>query len=85
MLAGGQNYNLSNRTALSGLSKNNPIFAAGGNVTGTACVSVSCSQALQDGNNLVQGAFFGLNGQRVGIQYGFNVPGGVIYGGAVLK
>lgn len=83
--ASGQSYNLANNAPLSGLDKNNPIFAAGGAVTGAACVSTSCSQALQGGNNLIQGGFFGLRGDRVGLQYGFNAPGGAIYGSAVLK
>lgn len=83
--ASGLSYNLANSALLSGLDKNNPIFAAGGAVTGAACVSTSCSQALQGGSNLIQGGFFGLRGERVGLQYGFNAPGGAIYGSAVLK
>ena len=79
------------------------ILAGGGNVTandprffssnnqsqvvslGNSCFLNSCAGALQ--GNLVQGAFFGPNGERIGLQYGFNAGtlGGQVYGTAVLK
>ena len=82
----GENYLLSGSGA--SLDKNNPNFAASGTVTslGTTCaVSGSCYQALHDGGNLVQGAFFGKQGNRAGMQYGFTAPSGAIYGSTVLK
>jgi hypothetical protein len=56
-------------------------------VTSSACVVAGCSGALNGGNTLVQGSFLGVNGERIGLQYGINVPSinGAIYGGAVLK
>jgi hypothetical protein len=77
----GADYNLSGSG--SALNAANPTFQAGGTVTG-ACGGVVCSAALQ-GENLIQGAFFGPAGQRIGLQYGFNAPTGQIYGTAVLK
>ena len=75
----------------SGASLNgiNPNFAASGTVTSltnnNAICQTGCTGAL--GGNLVQGSFLGANGERIGLQYGFYVPGlaGSIYGGAVLK
>ena len=70
------------------LDKNNPNFAASGMITSlgaTCAVSGSCYQALHDGGNLIQGAFFGKQGNRAGMQYGFTVPIGSVYGSAVLK
>jgi len=66
-----------------------PTFSS----TGTATASCGCvSGGALVGGNLVQGAFFGVNGERVGLQYGFNVsgsgipgPGGTIFGDVVLK
>lgn len=61
-------------------------FATTGTVTnGVACAVAGCSGAL--GGNLIQGAFLGANGERVGLQYGIYAPffNGKIYGGAVLK
>jgi hypothetical protein len=56
-------------------------------IVGAACLVASCSGALNNGTNPVQGSFLGANGERIGLQYGFNVPSlnGAIYGGAVLK
>ncbi len=81
----GENYLLAGSDSL---GKNNPSFAASGTVTsiGATCGGESvCSQALQDGAHLIQGAFFGKKGERAGMQYGFTVPTGAIYGSAVLK
>ena len=61
-------------------------FATTGIVTNpTACV-IACTSAFNSGN-LVQGAFFGVNGERAGLQYGINAPSlnGQVYGGTVLK
>lgn len=61
-------------------------FATIGIVTNpTACV-IACTGAF-NGGNLVQGAFFGANGERAGLQYGINAPSfnGQVYGNAVLK
>ena len=61
-------------------------FATTGIVTNpTACV-VACTGAF-NGGSLVQGAFFGANGERAGLQYGINAPSlnGQVYGGTVLK
>ena len=70
------------------LNASNPNFQSSGIITSTGlgCLTSGCSGALQ-GGKLVQGAFFGSNGERVGLQYGINAPGlnGAIYGGAVLK
>ena len=40
-----------------------------------------------NGTNLVQGAFFGVTGERAGLQYVFIAPklNGQVYGSAVLK
>ena len=60
--------------------------------TGTSITSLApanncgsgCTAGLPSGS-LIQGAFFGANGERVGLQYGFKVPGqGTIYGGTVF-
>ncbi len=87
VLAASNTFLLSNSNAsLSGI---NPNFTAGGTVTsltnGNAICQTGCTGAL--GGNLVQGSFLGANGERIGLQYGFYVPGlaGSIYGGAVLK
>jgi hypothetical protein len=61
-------------------------FASTGSVTNaTACV-IACTGAF-GGGNLIKGAFFGANGERIGLQYGINAPSlnGQIYGGAALK
>lgn len=68
----------------------NPTFYAGSNnanitSAGATCFGNSCSGALQNGTNIIQGAFFGPNGERIGLQYGINAPAGQIYGTAVLK
>jgi hypothetical protein len=54
-------------------------------IVGGGCIVNGCSGALNNGTRLVQGSFLGVNGERIGLQYGFNVPSGAIYGGAVLK
>ena len=61
-------------------------FAATGVVTNPAACAIACSGAF-NGGNLVQGAFFGANGERAGLQYGINTPSlnGQVYGNAVLK
>ncbi len=62
-------------------------FATTGIVTNpTACLLASCTGAF-NGGNLVQGAFFGVNGERAGLQYGINAPSlnGQVYGGTVFK
>ena len=68
----------------------NPTFYAGSNnanitSAGATCFGNSCSGALQNGTNIIQGAFFGPNGERIGLQYGINAPAGQIFGTAVLK
>jgi FecR protein len=81
VLAGGGNLNA-----------NNPNFSVNNGqstitqLAGNVLCQTGCSPALQ-ANRLIQGAFFGASGERVGLQYGFAVPGlgGDIYGGAVLK
>ncbi len=85
----GVNYGLSGSG--SALLAANPMFQTGGLITGGACSVGTCSGALENGN-LIQGAFFGQNGERIGLQYGFDVSGsgvsgsgGQIYGTAVLK
>ncbi len=90
VLTSSDGFSLSNGAIpLTGLNKNNPTFAAGGTVTSDLlrCSTGLCTPAIQTQsiNNLVQGGFFGQRGERVGIQYGFNAPGGAIYGSAVLK
>ena len=89
---GSYNYNLNVQTtgpsyALAGggnvLSAANPSFQTGGTVTGLGCTT-GCSAALA-GGNLIQGAFFGPNGERIGLQYGINASVGQIFGTAVLK
>ena len=69
----GDSFNLNGGATI---NANNPTFAGGtGTVTtlGSAC-GTGCSAVLNGGASLVQGAFFGTNGQRIGLQYGFNVP-----------
>ena len=60
-------------------------FATTGTVINPSACSVACSGAL--GGNLIQGAFFGENGERIGLQYGINAPSlnGQVYGNAVLR
>ncbi len=81
----GENYQLLGNGA--SLDKNNPSFAANGIVTSTGltCAENSCAPALHDGAHLVQGGFFGKQGNRAGLQYGFTTPTDTIYGSAVLK
>ena len=70
-----------------GLNVNNPSFESAGAITSTgASCLLGCTGALNTGK-LIQGAFYGANGERVGLQYGINTIGlnGAIYGGAVLK
>ena len=84
-----QTFSLTNSGVVS-LSSASPVFSNAGNVNsqtaGSAICSAGCGGALS-GGNLVQGAFFGINGERVGIQYGFSVPAALatVYGGVVLK
>ena len=61
-------------------------FATTGIVTNPTACLVACTGAF-NGGNLVQGAFFGANGERAGLQYGINAPSlnGQVYGGTVLK
>ena len=61
-------------------------FAATGVVTNPTACAIACSGAF-NGGNLVQGAFFGANGERAGLQYGINAPSlnGQVYGNAVLR
>lgn len=78
------------------LSANNPTFFSNNGQSsitslGATCTVGTCSNAL-DANRLIQGAFFGQNGERIGLQYGFDISGsgvpgsgGQIYGTAVLK
>ena len=82
VVAGVVNYGLNGSG--NALNAANPIFQTGGTVTNVICSIGACSPALQ-GGNLIQGAFFGQNGERIGLQYGFNVPLGAVYGTAVLK
>lgn len=83
----GETYTL---TGTGNLIAGSPIFYGVGNNTnitsiGSACNLNSCSGALPSGN-VVQGALFGSNGERIGLQYGLNVNNvGKIYGTAVLK
>ena len=85
--AAGNDFMLSKSGAsLNGI---NPNFAADGTVTSLTNSNLICQTGCTGalGGNLVQGSFLGPNGERVGLQYGFNVPGlaGSIYGSAVLK
>ncbi len=81
----GNDFNLSGSG--SALNPSNPSFQTGGTVTGAGCGGGTCSPALQGGAHLVQGAFLGTNGERIGLQYGFNSTNlnGAVYGSAVLK
>ena len=94
--AGTYNYNLTVPTlsdtfnltgSAIGLNVNNSSFESAGVITSTgASCLLSCTGALNTGK-LIQGAFYGANAERVGLQYGINTIGlnGAIYGGAVLK
>ena len=78
----GDSFNLNGGAII---NANNPTFAGGtGTVTtlGSAC-GTGCSAVLNGGASLVQGAFFGTNGQRIGLQYGFNVPVIILSGSGV--
>ena len=86
------NFNL---TGTGNVIAANPIFASGGgqsNVTsdGLTCNGGKCNSGLGS-NKLIQGAFFGKNGERIGLQYGIDIknsivaPNQQIYGTAVLK
>jgi hypothetical protein len=83
--ASGQTFNLTGTG--SSLNPANPSFQTGGSVTGAGCGGGTCSPALQGGSKLVQGSFLGINGERIGLQYGFNSTNlnGAVYGSAVLK
>ncbi|MFM9834925.1 MAG: FecR domain-containing protein [Methylophilaceae bacterium] len=79
-------YNL---TGSGNLNPNNPVFTATGSILSSAgSCQTGCSTGLPlQSSQLIQGAFFGANGERIGLQYGFNVPGlgGNINGSAVLS
>jgi FecR protein len=89
------NYNINVPTTvngtfnLAGTGALNPAgtFTTAGTVTNaTVCTATSpCSGAF--GTNLIQGAFFGANGERIGLQYGINTPSlnGQVYGNAVFR
>ena len=86
-------YNINVPTTINGtfnLAGNGGLNTAGtfitnGVVTNATSCTVVCSGAF--GGNLIQGAFLGINGERVGLQYGINAPSlnGQVYGNAVLK
>lgn len=78
ILAGGGNLSASNPTFFSNSGQSSITSL------GATCTAGACSTAL-NANRLIQGAFFGQNGERIGLQYGFNVPIGAVYGTAVLK
>lgn len=78
ILSGGGSVNASNPTFFSNSSQSSITSI------GSTCTPATCSGALQS-SRLIQGAFFGNNGERIGLQYGFNVPLGAVYGTAVLK
>ena len=59
-------------------------FITNGVVTNATACGTGCTGAF-GGGNLIQGAFLGVNGQRVGLQYGIDALGGQVYGNAVLK
>ena len=93
--AGTYSYNLTAPTTLGstfnlignaiGLTVKTPSFEATGVITSTgpSCL-LSCTDALNTGK-LVQGAFYGANGERADLQYRINASSlaGAIYGGAV--
>ncbi len=83
-LNGGGNGFKANNAASFGL---NGTVTTTGNSCQTGCTGVLNGSTTGGGNNLIQGAFLGVNGERIGLQYGFAVPGlgGNIYGGAVLR
>ena len=86
-------YNINVPTTINGtfnLAGNGGLNTAGtfitnGVVTNATSCTVVCSGAF--GGNIIQGAFLGINGERVGLQYGINAPSlnGQVYGNAVLK
>jgi hypothetical protein len=93
-LTGAYNFNLTVNTigetyflagSGSALNISDPRFATSGTITsaGATC-TYGCTPAIQ-GVNLVQGAFFGKNGERAGLQYGFYIPGSSIWGTTALK
>lgn len=72
VLAAGESFVLGGGASL---NANNPAFASNNGIVrsiGSSC-GAGCSGII-NGGNLVQGAFFGPNGERIGLQYGFNVP-----------
>ena len=78
ILSGGGNVSAANPTFFSNNGQSSITSL------GLTCTVGACSSALQ-GNRLIQGAFFGNSGERIGLQYGFNMPLGAVYGTAVLK
>ena len=78
ILSGGGNVSATNPTFFSNNGQSSITSL------GLTCTAGACSSALQV-NRLIQGAFFGNSGERIGLQYGFNVPLGAVYGTAVLK
>ncbi len=79
----GNGFNVNKATSF-GL---NGTVSTAGNSCQTGCTGVLNGPTIGGGNNLIQGAFLGANGERIGLQYGFIVPGlaGNVYGSAVLK
>ena len=66
------------------LDRNSNTFAGNATVTQNA---QSCSPACTGhlaGGNVVQGAFFGPNAERIGMQYGFTSNIGEVFGSVVL-
>jgi len=84
------NFDNFNLTGNGNVTATNPTFASNSgqsNITSTGltCVANNCNPGLS-GNKLVQGAFFGKNGERVGLQYGIYINNlNQLYGSAVLK
>jgi hypothetical protein len=89
------NFDNFNLTGNGNVTASNPTFASGtgqSSVTsaGLTCAGNACNPVLP-GNKLIQGAFFGKNGERVGLQYGIGInnsgtaPNQQLYGSAVLK
>ena len=78
ILSGGGNVRASNPTFFSNNGQSSITSL------GSTCTVGACSSALQ-GNRLIEGAFYGNSGERIGLQYGFNVPLGTVNGTAVLK
>ena len=71
------------------VSARNPSFFSNNSQSsitslGSTCTVGACSSAMQ-GNRLIEGAFYGSSGERIGLQYGFNVPFGTVNGTALLK